>query len=92
MPILEDVIAGIAFLVTKDDGVSPVLRLTLGKHDVEQGSPTGYHDFLIIKPLNKLGMKMTTSINMRRNAQCWDHLMQEVGILTTNYRMYLLQL
>jgi hypothetical protein len=27
MPILEDVLAGMAFLVTQDDGVSPVIRL-----------------------------------------------------------------
>ena len=35
MPILEDVLAGIAFLITKDDGESPVIRLdAVGKHDV----------------------------------------------------------
>jgi betaine reductase len=61
MPILEDIIAAIAFLVTKDDGVSPVLRLdAIGKHDVGAGSAQqSIMTSLIIKPLNKLGMKMT---------------------------------
>jgi betaine reductase len=61
MPILEDVIAGISILITKDDGVSPVLRLdSVGKHDVGAGSAQqSIMTSLIIKPLNKLGMKMT---------------------------------
>jgi len=61
MPILEDVVAGIAFLVTKDDGVSPVMRLdSIGKHDVGAGSPQqAIMTSLILKPLNRLGLKMT---------------------------------
>ncbi len=61
IPILEDVIAGIAFLITKDDGVSPVLRLdSVGKHDVGAGSPQqAIMTSLIVKPLSRLGMKMT---------------------------------
>jgi len=61
MPILEDVIAGVAFLVTKDDGVSPVMRLdSVGKHDVGAGSAQqAIMTSLIVKPLDKLGMKMT---------------------------------
>jgi betaine reductase len=61
MPILEDMIAGIAFLITKDDGVSPVIRLdSIGKHDVGAGSSQqSIMTSLIIKPLEKLGLKMT---------------------------------
>ena len=61
MPILEDVIAGIAFLIAKDDGVSPVVRLdAVGKHDVGTGSPQqAILTSLILKPLSKIGMKMT---------------------------------
>jgi hypothetical protein len=61
MPILEDIIAAIAFLITKDDGVSPVVRLdAIGKHDVGAGSAQqSIMTSLIVKPLNKLGMKMT---------------------------------
>ena len=61
MPILEDIIAAIAFLITKDDGVSPVVRLdSVGKHDVGAGSAQqSIMTSLILKPLNKLGLKMT---------------------------------
>jgi betaine reductase len=61
MPILEDVLGAIAFLITKDDGVSPVVRLdAIGKHDVGAGSAQqAIMTSLIIKPLNKIGMKMT---------------------------------
>ena len=61
MPILEDVLGGIAFLITRDDGKSPVLRLdSIGKHDVGAGSAQqAIMTSLILKPLEKLGMKMT---------------------------------
>lgn len=61
MPILEDVIAAIAILITKDDGVSPKIRLdSIGKHDVKTGSPQqAIMTSLIIRPLEKIGMKMT---------------------------------
>lgn len=61
MPVLEDVLGGIAFLITKDDGVSPIIRLdAVGKHDVGAGSPQqAIMTSLILKPLTKLGMKMT---------------------------------
>ncbi len=61
MPILEDVIGGMAFFITKDDGVSPILRLdSVGKHDVSSGSAQqAIVTALVLKPLNRLGMKMT---------------------------------
>lgn len=61
MPILEDVLGGIAFLITKDDGLNPILRLDcIGKHDVGAGSAQqAIMTSLIIKPLSKIGMKMT---------------------------------
>jgi betaine reductase len=55
MPILEDVIAGIAFLITKDDGVSPIVRLDVGAGSAQQAIMTS----LILKPLARVGMKMT---------------------------------
>ncbi len=60
MPILEDVLAGIAFWVTKDDGVSPVIRLDcIGKHDIGAGSSQqSIMTSLIVNPLAKIGMKM----------------------------------
>lgn len=61
MPILEDVLGAVAFLITRDDGLSPVIRLdVLGKHDVGSGSAQqAIMTSLILKPLEKTGMKMT---------------------------------
>lgn len=61
MPILEDVLGAIAFLITRDDGVSPVIRLdAIGKHDVGAGSAQqAIMTSLVLEPLSKMGMKMT---------------------------------
>jgi betaine reductase len=61
MPILEDVLAGMAFLITQDDGVSPVIRLeSVGKHKIGDGSSQQeIFTSLVVRPLEKLGMKMT---------------------------------
>jgi betaine reductase len=60
MPILEDVLGAIAFLITRDDGVSPVIRLDcVGKHNI--GASSSQQDImtsLIAKPLEKVGMRM----------------------------------
>jgi betaine reductase len=60
MPVLEDVLGCMAFLITKDDGVSPVIRLdAVGKHNI--GAASSQQDImtsLIVKPLDKLGMRM----------------------------------
>lgn len=60
MPVLEDILAGMAILITEDDGVSPRIRLdSIGKHDVGAGSPQqAILSSLILKPLKRLGMKM----------------------------------
>ncbi len=61
MPILEDVLGGIAILLSTDDGASPVVNLACtGKHDISAGATAqAIYDVLVIKPLQKLGMKMT---------------------------------
>jgi len=60
MPILEDVLGTIAFLIEKDDGVNPIVRLDcVGKHNI--GASSNQQDImtsLIVKPLDKLGMHM----------------------------------
>jgi betaine reductase len=60
MPILEDVLAGIAFLVAKDDGVNPILRLDcIGKHDIGAASnQQAIMTSLVVNPLKKIGKKM----------------------------------
>ena len=61
MPILEDVLGAIAFLITKDDGASPRIRLdAVGKHDIGAGSSQqAIMTSLIVKPLARIAMKMT---------------------------------
>jgi len=60
MPVLEDVLGGVAFLVTTDDGINPIIRLDcIGKHDVIAGSSQqAIMTTLVSRPLAKLGMKM----------------------------------
>ena len=61
MPILEDVLGGFAVLVTKNDGVHPIIRTDLvGRHTVGTGSsPQAVITALITKPLDKGGLKIT---------------------------------
>ena len=60
MPILEDVLGAVAVLITRDDGVSPRIRLdSVGKHDIGAGSSQqAIMTALIVKPLARIGMKM----------------------------------
>lgn len=55
MPLLEDTIAGVAFLVTENDGISPILRTdATGRHTVSSGSsPQAVMTALIGDPLDK---------------------------------------
>jgi betaine reductase len=61
MPILEDVLAGMAILVGQDDGKSPTIRLdSVGKHDIGSGSAQqAILSKLVIEPLDRLGLKLT---------------------------------
>ncbi|MBM7614373.1 glycine/sarcosine/betaine reductase complex component C subunit beta [Alkaliphilus hydrothermalis] len=61
MPVLEDVLGGFAVLVSKNDGVHPVLRTDLvGRHKVGTGSsPQAVITALITEPLDKGGLKIT---------------------------------
>jgi betaine reductase len=60
MPILEDVLGGIAFLVAEDDGESPIIRLdSVGKHDIGSGSSQqNIMESLVLKPLDRIGKKV----------------------------------
>ncbi len=61
MPILEDVLGGIAFLVTVDDGKSPRVRLDgIGKHDIGSGSSQqNIMESLVLSPLDRMGKQVT---------------------------------
>ena len=61
MPILEDIIAGMAVRVGGDDGKSPIIRLdSIGKHEISSGSAQqAILDKLVVQPLDNLGLKLT---------------------------------
>ncbi len=61
MPILEDVLGAIAFIIAEDDGESPIIRLdSIGKHDIGSGSSQqNIMEALVLKPLDRLGRKIT---------------------------------
>jgi len=63
MPVLDDCLGAMAFLITPDDGVSPILHLEPGTVGVASvGASTSdeavYRE-LILEPLNVLGLGMT---------------------------------
>jgi hypothetical protein len=60
-PILEDVLAAVAIVVSADDGVSPRLRLdALGRHTVAAGSSQkAIFEHLVSQPLEHLGLRFT---------------------------------
>jgi betaine reductase len=61
LPVLEDVIGGVAVLITADDGTSPRIRLDgVGRHRVSSGgSGAQIMTDLAVRPLDALGMRMT---------------------------------
>ena len=61
MPILEDVLAGAAILVSADDRLHPVLRLdSVGRHSVGAGSSQqAILTSLVSEPLSRLGLKFS---------------------------------
>jgi betaine reductase len=60
MPIVEDVLAGFAVHVARDDGVSPVLRMdAIGRHEVASGSaPLAIVKALYSEPLERVGLTL----------------------------------
>lgn len=61
MPILEDVLAGLAVLVERPTGTDPVLRLdTLGFSTISSGSSQqAIVEALVMAPLGKVGYRLT---------------------------------
>lgn len=59
MPVLEDVLAGMAFLLGPADGQSPTINLeSVGRHTVAAGAtPQAIYAALVAEPLRKLGLR-----------------------------------
>jgi betaine reductase len=93
MPILDDCLASMAFLVTADDGRSPILHLEPGAVGLAPiGSSTSdesvYRNFLL-KPLQTLGLRMS-DIDKYAPELHNPELMEVSGsgdVVKKNYRM-----
>lgn len=61
MPILEDVLAGVAVLVERANGLGPAIRLdTVGLHGISRGSSQqAIVEALVVEPLGKAGYRLT---------------------------------
>ncbi|MBI4298001.1 MAG: glycine reductase, partial [Chloroflexi bacterium] len=61
MPLVEDVMAGIAVRLGPDDGKNPVIRLdSIGRHIIAAaGTAQAIMQNIVAKPLDRLGFKMT---------------------------------
>jgi betaine reductase len=61
MPILDDCLASMAFLISKDDGISPIIRLdAVGKMPISAGtSDEKVYQHIMVEPLEKIGLKIT---------------------------------
>jgi len=61
MPVLEDCLGGFAVLISKDDGVNPVIRTdAIGRHKVATGSsPQAVISSLVTEPLDDIGLQIT---------------------------------
>ncbi|SMP38964.1 glycine/sarcosine/betaine reductase complex component C subunit beta [Anoxynatronum buryatiense] len=60
IPVLEDMVAGFAVLISENDGVNPIIRTDLiGRHTVSTGSsPQAVITSLVTMPLDKAGYKI----------------------------------
>lgn len=60
LPVMEDVVGGMAFLVEPDDGKSPRIRLdAVGRHRVSHGgSNPQIMEALAVEPLHRVGLNM----------------------------------
>lgn len=61
MPVLEDMVAGFAVLISENDGESPEIRNDIvGRHTVGTGSsPQAVISSLVSEPLERAGLKIT---------------------------------
>jgi betaine reductase len=61
MPILEDMLGSMAFLVARDDGVNPIIRLdSVGIHTIgSSSSQQSIMESLVVKPLQRVGLELS---------------------------------
>ena len=61
LPVLEDMLGAFAIAVSKNDGVSPVIRTdAIGRHTIGSGSsPQAVTQAIVADPLDRAGLKLT---------------------------------
>jgi betaine reductase len=61
VPIMEDMLGAMAFVVGPENGRDPIFRLdAIGRHPINAGSsPQALYQALVIDPLTRVGLKMT---------------------------------
>jgi glycine/sarcosine/betaine reductase complex component C subunit beta len=91
MPILEDVLAGVAILVERATGAHPVVRLdAIGLHTVAAGSSQqAVLEALVMKPLGKAGYRLR-DVDRYATEMHNPEVTEPAGsgdVPTTNYRL-----
>jgi betaine reductase len=61
MPVLEDMLASIAVIISRDDGASPIIDLNcIGRHTIDAGSSQlEIAEAIVYRPLQKCGLRIT---------------------------------
>jgi betaine reductase len=61
VPIMEDMLGAMAFVIGPDNGRDPVFRLdAIGRHPIgASSSPQALYQALVVEPLTRIGLKMT---------------------------------
>lgn len=61
MPIIEDVLASMAVVISADDGINPIIDLQcIGKHDIAAGaSQQAIAESIVVKPLAARGLRLS---------------------------------
>lgn len=92
MPILDDCLGAFACLITRDDGISPIIRLekgATGLNPISAGFNDGVvYNNVIIEPLKVLGLKMSDVDKYAPELQD-PEIMQFAGsgdVATANYK------
>lgn len=80
IPILDDCLGAVAVLISKDDGISPVIELkegSIGTHPVKAGSIDSLvYKYVIRDPLKNLNLKITGKIEFApelQNPEIMEH-------------------
>lgn len=91
VPVLEDVLGAVAYVIGPDDGKSPVLRLeAVGKHTIKAGfSQEAITENLVAKPLERIGLRLTDVDRYATELQNPDitRPFERGDTARTNYRM-----